>query len=167
MLGGVPSFAPAFKQFWRLAIFNCKKVYWGQSSVPEVILVYCGVVVPPIYNTRSWQTFTELCCLVCQQDFASKVLQRRYRCFKTLSIDMWKKRLMWAGVGVGVGVDFSKPESESESESLNFGRLRSPGCHTPGFINKGPPWTLWDRYTERNPKHRDHTYVEMPNLSQR
>ena len=25
-LGGVPSFAPTFKQFWRLAIFNCKKV---------------------------------------------------------------------------------------------------------------------------------------------
>ena len=39
----------------------------GQSSVTETILAHCGVVVPPIYNTRSWQTFTELCCLVYQQ----------------------------------------------------------------------------------------------------
>ena len=102
----------------------------GQISVTEAMLVHCGVVVPPIHNTRSWQTFTELCCLVCQQYFASKALQRRYHCL-TLLFEMWKQRLMWvwvgAGVGVGVGVDFSKPESESESESLKFGRLRSPG----------------------------------------
>ena len=41
----------------------------GQISVTEAILVHCGVVVhvPPIHNTRSWQTITELCCLVCQQ----------------------------------------------------------------------------------------------------
>ena len=65
--------------------------YLGQISVTEAILVYCGVVAPPpppIHNTRSWQTFTELCCLVCQQYFASKALQRRYHCFKTLLFDM-------------------------------------------------------------------------------
>ena len=28
----MPSFAPAFKQFWRLAIFNCKKVYSAAHS---------------------------------------------------------------------------------------------------------------------------------------
>ena len=105
--------------------------YLGQSSVTKAILAHCGVVVPPIHSTRSWQTFTEFCCLVCQQYFASKALQMSFNhCFKTLLFDMWKKRLMWvgvgAGVGVGVGVYFSKPESESESESLKFGRLRSP-----------------------------------------
>ena len=62
--------------------------YLGQISVTEAILVHCGVVVPPIHNTRSWQTFTELCCLVCQQYFASKALQKRYHCFKTLLFDM-------------------------------------------------------------------------------
>ena len=50
--------------------------YLGQISVTEAILVHCGVVVPPIYNIRSWQTFTELCCLVSQQHFASKALQK-------------------------------------------------------------------------------------------
>ena len=38
--------------------------YLGQISVTWAILVHCGVVVPPIHNTRSWQTFTEHCCLV-------------------------------------------------------------------------------------------------------
>ena len=62
--------------------------YLGQISVTEAILVLCGIDVPKIHNTRSWQTFTELCCLVCQQYVASKALQRRYHCFKTLLFDM-------------------------------------------------------------------------------
>ena len=67
----------------RSVVFNIVTFdfYEGQSSVTEAILVHCGLVVPPIYNTRSYQTFTELCCLVCQQYCASKVLQRRYHCF--------------------------------------------------------------------------------------
>ena len=64
--------------------------YLGKISVTEAILVQWGVVVPPppIHNMRSWQIFTELCCLVCQQHFASKALQRRYYCFKTLLFDL-------------------------------------------------------------------------------
>ena len=62
--------------------------YLGQISVTEAILVHCGIVVPPIHNTRSSQTFTEFRCLVCQQYFASKALQRRYHCFKALLFDM-------------------------------------------------------------------------------
>ena len=105
--------------------------YLGQISVTEAILVHCGVAVPPIHNTGSWQTFTELCCLVCQH-----ILHQRH-CKEDITVlkhcpSTCEKRLMWvgvgAGVGVGVGVDFSKPESESESESLKFGRLRSPAC---------------------------------------
>ena len=63
--------------------------YFGQILVTEAILVHCGVVVPPILNTRSWQTFTEFCCLVCKQYFASKALQKSFNhCFKTLLFDM-------------------------------------------------------------------------------
>ena len=62
--------------------YNTFDFYQEQSSVTETILVHCGIVVPPIYSTRSWQTFAELCCLIWQQYFASKTLQRRYHCFK-------------------------------------------------------------------------------------
>ena len=91
--------------------------YLGQISVTEVILVHCGIVVPPIHSTRSWQTFTEFCCLVCQQYFASKALQRSFNhCFKTLLFDMWKRD--WCG-------SESELESELESESIFPSRSRS------------------------------------------
>ena len=54
-------------------VFNTHLTF---TRVTEAILTHCGVVVLPIHNTRSWETFTELCCLVCQQYFASKTLQR-------------------------------------------------------------------------------------------
>ena len=88
----------------------------GQISVTQVTLVHCGVVVPPIHNTRSWQTFTELCCLVCQQYFASKALQRRYHCFKHCSSTCEKRD--WCE-------SESELESELESESIFPSRSRS------------------------------------------
>ena len=94
---------------------NTFDFYWGQSSVTEATLAHCGRVVPS-YNTSSWPSFTELCCRVCQQYFASKALQRRYYCFKTLPFDMWKRD--WCG-------SESELESELESESIFPSRSRS------------------------------------------
>ena len=53
--GQVPSFAPTFKQFWRLATFNCKKVYSpleNRYSVSHSIFTYPSLNVSDAASKR-------------------------------------------------------------------------------------------------------------------
>ena len=66
----------------RSVVFNTQLTFsLGKFRSLRPFWFTAGQVVPPIHNTRSWLTFTELCCLVCEQYFASKALQRRYPLF--------------------------------------------------------------------------------------
>ena len=90
--------------------------YLGQISVTEAILVHWGVVVPPIHNTRSWQIFTELCCLVCHYILHQRHCKEDTTVLKHCSSTCEKRD--WCG-------SESELESELESESIFPSRSRS------------------------------------------
>ena len=71
---------------------------------------------PPIYNTRSWQTFTKLCYLVCRQYLHQRPCKEDITVLKHCSSTCGKRD--WCG-------SESELESELESESIFPGRSRS------------------------------------------